>query len=188
MPSKNPAPLRRCAAACLMTCAAFAMGSAWAQADPPPSTVGAPAAAAVRTPVAPPNATQPPAAPMVVPRNQEPTPTSAVAAAEARYAREKQRCESGRSNQDMATCMKEAGAALEEARRHALDTGDTAASRRANALARCQPLPDAERRDCEARMVAGTTEGSVGSGGVLRELTVIETSPSAAGTAPPPKP
>lgn len=188
MPSKNLPSLRRGVAACLMSCAALAVGSAWAQADPPPSTVGAPAAAAVRTPVAPPTAAQPPAAPMVLPRNQEPTSTSAVAAAEARYAREKQRCESGRSNQDMATCMKEAGAALEEARRHALDTGDSAATRRANVLARCQPLPEAERRECEARMVAGSTEGSVGSGGVLRELTVIEVSPPAAGTAPSTKP
>jgi hypothetical protein len=188
MPCKTSSKLRRSAAVGLMTLTALAAGSAWAQADPPPSSGGAPAAAAVRTPVAPPTAVQAPAAPMVVPRGQEPTTGTAVAAAEARYAREKQRCESGRSNQDMATCMKEAGAALEEARRHALDTGDTAATRRANAVARCLPLPEAERRDCEARMVAGTTEGSVGSGGVLRELTVIETVPPAAGTAPATKP
>lgn len=188
MTRKNIPSLRQALAACLMTGSALCAGHALAQADPPPSTVGAPAAAAVRTPVAPPNATQPPAAPMVLPRNQEPTAGSAVAAAEARYAREKQRCENGRTNQDMATCMKEAGAALEEARRHALDSGDSAAARRANALARCQPLPESERRECEARMMAGTTEGSVGSGGVLRELTVIEVSPPAAGTAPAPKP
>jgi hypothetical protein len=44
-----------------------------------------------------------------------------------------------------------------------------------NALKRCEPLPDAERRDCVARMQgAGSTRGSAEGGGIYRELVTVE--------------
>ncbi|HSI56546.1 MAG TPA: hypothetical protein VLA16_03245 [Ideonella sp.] len=180
-------PLRSLSVACLASWAALAAAPALAQADPPPSTQSNPAAAAVRTPVAPRSATQAPAAPMVVAKGEMPTAASRVSMAEARYQRERALCESGRSNQDRTTCLKEAGAALDEARRNALQNGDDAATRRANATERCKPLPDTERRECEARMVAGETAGTAQAGGIIRELKVTETKPAPeAASAPKP--
>ena len=57
---------------------------------------------------------------------------------QARYERERAVCLSGQSNQDRATCLKEAGAAREEARRGQLDNGDN--HLRSNAKARCAAL------------------------------------------------
>lgn len=91
----------------------------------------------------------------------------------ARYRFDRSVCESGASWQDVPTCMKEAGAALQAARQGGLS--DTLAGRDAyaiNAMARCEPLPDAERADCIRRMHGeGSASGSVAGGGVLRELT-----------------
>jgi len=182
---RSRAHLRTLGASLLAAWAALASAPALAQADPPPSSQSNPAAAAVRTPVAPPSAQQAPASPMIVAKGDTPTPASRVAMAEQRYERERARCESGQSNQDRATCLKEAGAALDEARRNALQNGDDAATRRANALERCKPLPEPDRRECEARMVAGETEGRPQDGGVIRELKTVETMPA---PIAPPKP
>jgi len=95
-----------------------------------------------------------------------PTPSDM---AQTQYQKERARCLDGTSNQDRATCLKEAGAALAEARRGTLggDEGDY----ERNARERCTPLPDAERSSCLARMRGeGTTSGSVQGGGVIREL------------------
>lgn len=73
--------------------------------------------------------------------------------------------------QDKAACLREAGAARQEAGRGGLTSG-TPASQDANALARCQQLPTAEQADCEARMRGGagsSSSGSVMGGGVIRE-------------------
>lgn len=73
--------------------------------------------------------------------------------------------------QDRAACLREAGAARQEAQRGGLST-PAGATVDANALARCQAQPAADRAACEAR-VRGTgatsTEGSVMGGGVIRE-------------------
>lgn len=70
----------------------------------------------------------------------------------------------------METCLREAGAALVEARRGALPD-DTAARFEANRIQRCEPLPEAMQRDCVARMQGGgTIRGSVAEGGIYREL------------------
>lgn len=73
--------------------------------------------------------------------------------------------------QDRAACLREAGAARQEAQRGGLSTpGATTAQ--ANALARCQNQPAADRADCEARVRgtgASSTSGSVMGGGVIRE-------------------
>ena len=73
--------------------------------------------------------------------------------------------------QDQASCVREAGAAKQEAQRGGL-TSAPASTYAANALARCQLQPPADRADCEAR-IQGTgmssTKGSVLGGGVIRE-------------------
>ncbi|MDP9992536.1 hypothetical protein J2W28_001432 [Variovorax boronicumulans] len=89
----------------------------------------------------------------------------------------------GHNQQDRAACIREAGAARQEAARGGL-TG--APDYRANALARCglQQSPG-DRRDCEARVLGGagntsaSVEGSVMGGGVIREsvTTVVMPAP-----------
>jgi hypothetical protein len=106
--------------------------------------------------------------------------TSALAAgkigqaeAQARYQQERDVCRSGRSNQDRATCLREAGAALAEAKHDGLDDGPAPYVR--NALQRCERLPDEDRRACVSRMQGqGTTSGSVAGGGIYRELVTRE--------------
>jgi hypothetical protein len=94
--------------------------------------------------------------------------------AEARYRQDRAMCESGQSQQDRATCLREAGAALAEARRGRLDDGP--AQYQKNALIRCEGLPSEERDACQARMQGqGTTRGSVAEGGIYRELVTRET-------------
>ena len=93
--------------------------------------------------------------------------------AEARYQQERAACNGGQSHQDQATCLREAGAALEEARRGRLDDGQAAYQQ--NALIRCNALPAEERSACHARMQGqGTTRGSVAEGGIYRELVTRE--------------
>ena len=74
----------------------------------------------------------------------------------------------GNSQQDRATCMREAGAAKQESQRGNLrDSGDY----QANASKRCAALPAAEKADCERRANGeGSVNGSVAGGGVVREL------------------
>jgi len=102
-------------------------------------------------------------------------------AAQARYAQDIALCKSGGSHQDRATCLREAGAALAEARRGGL--GDSSAPYAANQLKRCDPLPGDQRQDCIARMQGqGTTSGSVAGGGIYRELVTRETGPAPVAT------
>lgn len=90
--------------------------------------------------------------------------------AQLRYKQERARCLSGMSHQDKATCLKEAGAALQEARRNRLETGGHA-SFQANATARCNAQPAADRDACVQRMTgSGSTQGSVEAGGLLRQV------------------
>lgn len=93
-----------------------------------------------------------------------------------RYRQERAACLSGQTSQDRATCLREAGAALQEARRGGVEPTPTYA---ANALRRCEPLPDPDRADCVARMKgAGSVSGSVEGGGIVRELVTRETLPA----------
>lgn len=88
--------------------------------------------------------------------------------AQAQYKQERAVCMSGQSNQDRATCLKEAGAALQEARRGNLSTGsDTNLG--LNRMVRCEALPVQDREDCALRMQEGTASGSAQQGGILRE-------------------
>lgn len=104
--------------------------------------------------------------------------------AQARYRRERAVCTSGLSNQDLPTCLREAGAALTEAKRNRLDDGSTPYLR--NALQRCERLPDEDRRACVSRMQGqGTTSGSVAAGGIYRELVTREITPLSTVVNPP---
>jgi len=70
------------------------------------------------------------------------------------------------------TCLREAGAAQQAARRNQLAGGEADYER--NQLARCDVHKDpTERSYCERRMRGeGTTSGSIEGGGILRELVV----------------
>jgi hypothetical protein len=87
-----------------------------------------------------------------------------------RYQREVAVCNT--IQQDHAACIREAGAAREEAHRNGL-TSASAATYQQNALARCQLQTGADdRAACEQRVMGtgvSSIEGSVLGGGVLRE-------------------
>ncbi len=89
--------------------------------------------------------------------------------AQARYQQDRAACNRGQSYQDRATCLREAAAALQAAKRGGKDDGATAYEQ--NRLLRCDRLAAGEREDCLRRMRGeGTVSGSVESGGVYREL------------------
>lgn len=102
-----------------------------------------------------------------------------LSAARARHAQDVAACKSGRSTQDRAACLREAGAALMEAKRGGLGNGSQPYA--ANQLLRCDPLPADQRKDCIARMQGqGSTSGSVAGGGIYRELVTRETGAASA--------
>lgn len=102
---------------------------------------------------------------------------AANAEAQAQYQKDVARCKSGDTNQDRATCLREAGAALNEARHNRLV--EPGAAYNQDATNRCKALPAQQQQDCLMQMSGQntTTQGSVGSGGVLRE-TVIPVVPA----------
>lgn len=107
-------------------------------------------------------------------------PATSSTDAEARYRQERAACLDGRSPQGRSTCLKEAGAARAEARRHRLDNGESPAELRANALLRCRPVLDADRAACERMALGeGTRSGSVAEGAVLRQITTVTTGSAA---------
>lgn len=112
---------------------------------------------------------------------------------EARYKADIERCKAGQTNQDKPTCIREAGAAREEANRNRLSNNGNPQTYDMNEKARCQALPTAERNDCMLQMSGQntSTQGSVGGGGVLRETTITTTgtpvpAPGAAPVTPAP--
>jgi len=94
---------------------------------------------------------------------------STLSDAQLLYKQERAVCMNGTSNQDRATCLKEAGAALGEARRGALGQSSDA-SLAHNRMVRCDALPAQDREDCAMRMQHGTTSGGAQQGGILREV------------------
>jgi hypothetical protein len=99
----------------------------------------------------------------------DPAPAPGGRDAQATYQAERARCEAGRSGQELATCLREAGAAQDEARRGHLERQDPAREQ-ANRGSRCENQPAADRAECEKRLSQGTVEGSVQGGGILREV------------------
>lgn len=107
--------------------------------------------------------------------------------AEARYRADRAACIEGRTGQDRATCLKEAGAALAEARAAARqpNRGATAAELTANALARCERQPESDRADCRLRVQGrGSQQGSVAEGGILYEMVTKSVGTPAPATTP----
>jgi hypothetical protein len=88
--------------------------------------------------------------------------------ADSKYQQERARCLSGQSGQAQETCLKEAGAALDEARRGSLGATSAAELER-NATLRCEAQPPADRPACIQRILGGSADGSVGGGGVIRQ-------------------
>ena len=85
------------------------------------------------------------------------------------YQSDRAQCLSGRSQQEQAACLQEAGAVLQQP--PAAQGPVAAAQLSDNALQRCDALPDGERASCIARMQGqGQVEGSAAAGGILREL------------------
>ena len=104
---------------------------------------------------------------------------SDAAAAKSTYTKERADCEAGRTAEDRATCLREAGAAQQERKRNQLDN---AGSARQNAIERCNLVAPKDKSDCLARIEGPskpnqttTTSGSVAGGGVLRETTTTTT-------------
>jgi hypothetical protein len=113
--------------------------------------------------------------------------TKTPAEIQSRYEQDRAKCLSGNTNQDQATCLREAGAARDAAKQGQLN--DAGAQYRKNQQARCDVLTGDEQRDCLARMKgAGKVSGSAQGGGIYRELTTRETKPvdSAASAVPAP--
>lgn len=92
---------------------------------------------------------------------------------QSRYQQDVAACKSGATGQPLETCLREAGAALQESRRQNLQEASPE-QRQQNILARCNRLPEAQRQNCVTQMTApSNVRGSVQGGGVLRE-TVIQ--------------
>ena len=107
----------------------------------------------------------------------------ATAQARAVFERELAVCHGKPSNEDRANCLREANAAYAEARR-GRSTATDPAQLAANALKRCDALPEADRKDCVARMQGqGTIRGSVAEGGIYRELVTRVPGPAAPASA-----
>lgn len=89
--------------------------------------------------------------------------------AQVRYQQDRAACIGGQSHQDRATCLREAGAALQAAKRERSGGGQDRYEQ--NRLIRCDRLPAGDREDCQRRMRGeGSVSGSVESGGIYREL------------------
>jgi len=104
---------------------------------------------------------------------------AAATAAKSTYAKERADCDAGRTAEDRATCLKEAGAAQQERKRNTLDNNG---SMRQNAIERCNTVAAKDKADCLARIEGPSqpnqstkTSGSVAGGGMIRETTTTTT-------------
>jgi hypothetical protein len=96
--------------------------------------------------------------------------SQSLSEAQQRYQQERAQCLSGQSQEDRATCLKEAGAAYQEARNGRLDNSQ-ANNFTQNATQRCNAQPASDREACVQRIVGtGSAQGSVNGGGILREV------------------
>lgn len=95
-------------------------------------------------------------------------------------------CMTGKTQQDQATCLKEARNAQADKKRGVLD--NAGARFDANAAARCDVLAGEEKAACQARILGyGNTSGSVAGGGVLREVETVVMPPGASSVTIEPK-
>lgn len=78
------------------------------------------------------------------------------------------------SGEQAKNCRQDAGAALQDTRKHPAQAPSTQALQD-NRLARCQPLPEVDRAECILQMTDQQDTrvfGSVQGGGILRETTI----------------
>jgi hypothetical protein len=88
------------------------------------------------------------------------------------YQQEVNACMTGKTQQDRDTCLKEARNAQADKKRGLLD--NAGANFEANAKARCEVLMGEDKAACQARVMGfGSTSGSVGGGGLLREVETV---------------
>ena len=93
--------------------------------------------------------------------------------AKARFYRESAACVSLRGVDARANCQNEARGRWADSKPTPPEEFPAVLMR--NALKRCDPLPEPQRKDCVARTQGqGTTSGSVADGGIYRELVTIE--------------
>ena len=99
-------------------------------------------------------------------------PSMAAGEAQAQYQADVQRCHNT-PGIDQKACLREAGAALEASRRGALTAPDPGTENQ-DRTQRCNALPANQRQDCLTLMNSTDTriQGSVESGGILRETTI----------------
>jgi hypothetical protein len=84
------------------------------------------------------------------------------------YQHEVQACMTGKTQQDQATCLKEARNAQSDKQRGRLE--DYAK----NTAARCSVLQGEDRAACQARMMGyGNIDGTVAGGGLVREVETV---------------
>lgn len=92
--------------------------------------------------------------------------------------KERAACMDGRTQQDQATCLREANNAAAEKRSGKLD--NSGGQFEANARQRCEVLTGEDRTACEARVMGyGSKQGSVAGGGVIREVETVVVPPGA---------
>ncbi|HEY8974490.1 MAG TPA: hypothetical protein VIN75_09750 [Burkholderiaceae bacterium] len=99
--------------------------------------------------------------------------------AEQRYQQDRSNCMAGKTAESRKTCLTEAAAALQAARRHSLTT-PTPEQIAANERKRCEAQSGDDRKDCLKRAagVDTTVSGSVAGGGDIKEtVTVIPGKP-----------
>lgn len=99
-------------------------------------------------------------------------PSMAAGESQAQYQADVQRCHST-PGIDQKACLREAGAAREASQRGKLTAPGTS-SEKQDRTQRCNALPAGQRQDCLTLMDSPNTnvQGSVDSGGVLRETTI----------------
>lgn len=108
--------------------------------------------------------------------------------AEARYQADRAACLAGVTGQGRDACLREAAAARAEARAAARrpSAPRTEPDYAANALARCERVPERDRADCRMRMQGqGTREGSVAEGAIMYELVTRSAAPAASAASAP---
>jgi len=102
------------------------------------------------------------------------------------YQQEVNACLAGKTQQDRDTCLREARNAQADKKRGVLD--NAGAKFDSNAAARCDVLVGEEKAACQARMMGyGNTTGSVGGGGVLREVETVVLPPGSGSVTIEPK-
>jgi hypothetical protein len=88
------------------------------------------------------------------------------------YQQEVNACLTGKTQQDQATCLREARNAQADKKRGVLD--NAGAQFDANATSRCNVMSGEDKAACQARVMGyGNTSGSVAAGGVLREVETV---------------